>query len=104
MTGIRALIFRLILRNKDSPCLCLSVCLPPPLSLFPWDTVCSVRPKSGVHSAITSEEWYNYSSSIFNSPPSESKPTTEDLGDAAFADNEMNERKKMWFLLISESF
>ena len=51
-----------------------------------WDTVRSVRPKS----AITSEEWYNYFSSIFNSPPSESEPIAEDLGDAAFADNEMN--------------
>ena len=55
-----------------------------------WDTVRSVRPKSGGHSAITSEEWYNYFSSIFNSPPSESEPIAEDLGDAAFADNEMN--------------
>ena len=55
-----------------------------------WDTVRSVRPKSGGHFAITSEEWYNYFSSIFNSPPSESEPTAEDLGDAAFADNEMN--------------
>ena len=51
-----------------------------------WDTVLSVRPKSGGRSAITNEEWYNHFSSIFNSPPSES----EDLGDAAFADNEMN--------------
>ena len=57
-----------------------------------WDTVRSVRPKSGGHSAITSEEWYNYFSSIFNSPPNESEPTAEDLGDAAFADNEMNWR------------
>ena len=55
-----------------------------------WGTVRSVRPKSGGHFAITSEEWYNYFSSIFNSPPSESEPTAEDLGDAAFADNEMN--------------
>ena len=55
-----------------------------------WDTVRSVRPKSGGHSAIKSEEWYNYFSSIFNSPPSKSEPTAEDLGDAAFADSEMN--------------
>ena len=55
-----------------------------------WDTVRSVRPKSGGHSAVTSEEWYNYFSSIFNSLPSEPEPIAEDLGDAAFADNEMN--------------
>ena len=49
-----------------------------------------MRPKSGGHSAITSEEWYNYFIRIFNFPSSESEPTPEDLGDAAFADNEMN--------------
>ena len=47
-------------------------------------------PKSGGHSAITSEEWYHYFSSIFNSPRNESEPTAEDLGNAAFANNETN--------------
>ena len=55
-----------------------------------WDTVRSVRHNSVGHSPVTCKERCNYFSFRFNSLPSESEPTAEDLGVATFIDNEVN--------------